>query len=40
MRQCSSADYLDRNNIATARLKGLQADLKLDDTQYATCLSM
>ncbi|ODA83533.1 hypothetical protein RJ55_02047 [Drechmeria coniospora] len=33
-------NYLDRNNIAAARLKGLQDDLGLDDTQYATCLSI
>ena len=33
-------NYLDRNNIAAARLKGLQDDLKLDDTQYNTCLSI
>ncbi|KAL2109702.1 hypothetical protein VUR80DRAFT_2104 [Thermomyces stellatus] len=33
-------NYLDRNNIAAARLKGLQDDLSLDDTQYATCLSI
>ncbi|KAI5459079.1 major facilitator superfamily domain-containing protein [Mariannaea sp. PMI_226] len=33
-------NYLDRNNIAAARLKGLQDDLKLSDTQYATCLSI
>lgn len=33
-------NYLDRNNIAAARLKGLQADLALDDTQYETCLSI
>ncbi|KAL7629834.1 hypothetical protein AAE478_001357 [Parahypoxylon ruwenzoriense] len=33
-------NYLDRNNIASARLKGLQTDLNLDDTQYATCLSI
>ncbi|KAM7185639.1 putative transporter [Naviculisporaceae sp. PSN 640] len=33
-------NYLDRNNIAAARLKGLQDDLNLDDTQYATCLSI
>jgi MFS family permease len=33
-------NYLDRNNIAAARLRGLQDDLKLDDTQYATCLSI
>ncbi|KAK5994117.1 MFS-type transporter cnsO [Cladobotryum mycophilum] len=33
-------NYLDRNNIGAARLKGLQKDLNLDDTQYATCLSI
>ncbi|ATY64672.1 Major facilitator superfamily transporter [Cordyceps militaris] len=33
-------NYLDRNNLAAARLKGLQEDLRLDDTQYATCLSI
>jgi MFS family permease len=33
-------NYLDRNNIAAARLKGLEADLKLDETEYATCLSI
>jgi hypothetical protein len=33
-------NYLDRNNIAAARLRGLQDDLNLDDTQYATCLSI
>ncbi|KAG9658305.1 MFS general substrate transporter, partial [Aureobasidium melanogenum] len=33
-------NYLDRNNMAAARLKGLQQDLKLSDTQYATCLSI
>jgi MFS family permease len=33
-------NYLDRNNIAAARLKGLQADLKVTNTQYATCLSI
>lgn len=33
-------NYLDRNNMASARLKGLQTDLKLTDTQYATCLSI
>ncbi|KAH8887899.1 MFS general substrate transporter [Thozetella sp. PMI_491] len=33
-------NYLDRNNIASARLKGLQTELNLDDTQYATCLSI
>lgn len=33
-------NYLDRNNIAAARLRGLQEDLNLDDTEYATCLSI
>lgn len=33
-------NYLDRNNIAAARLKGLQHDLNLDNAQYATCLSI
>ena len=33
-------NYLDRNNMAAARLKGLQDDLKLDNSQYATCLSI
>ncbi len=33
-------NYLDRNNLGAARLKGLQDDLHLDDTQYATCLSI
>ncbi|KAF3403630.1 hypothetical protein F1880_009699 [Penicillium rolfsii] len=33
-------NYLDRNNIAAARLKGLQQDLKLNNAQYATCLSI
>ncbi|EHK20159.1 uncharacterized protein TRIVIDRAFT_58613 [Trichoderma virens Gv29-8] len=33
-------NYLDRNNIGAARLKGLQKDLGLNDTQYATCLSI
>jgi len=33
-------NYLDRNNIAAARLKGLQADLNMDYSQYATCLSI
>jgi hypothetical protein len=31
---------LDRNNIAAARLGGLQEDLGIDNTQYATCLSI
>jgi len=33
-------NYLDRNNIAAARLKGLQDDLGINDVQYATCLSI
>ncbi|CCE34217.1 related to nicotinamide mononucleotide permease [Claviceps purpurea 20.1] len=33
-------NYLDRNNIAAARLKGLQAELNMDYSQYATCLSV
>ncbi|KAJ5667445.1 hypothetical protein N7507_003309 [Penicillium longicatenatum] len=33
-------NYLDRNNISAARLKGLQSDLNLSDTQYSTCLSI
>jgi hypothetical protein len=33
-------NYLDRNNIAAARLKGLQDDLNMDYPQYATCLSI
>lgn len=33
-------NYLDRNNIASARLGGLQEDLNINDTQYATCLSI
>ncbi|KAH6614458.1 general substrate transporter [Chaetomium sp. MPI-SDFR-AT-0129] len=33
-------NYLDRNNIAAARLKGLQDDLKLSYNEYATCLSI
>ncbi|KAJ3857182.1 MFS general substrate transporter [Lentinula lateritia] len=31
---------VSRGNLATARLKGLQADLNLNDTQYATCISV
>ncbi|ROV87670.1 hypothetical protein VSDG_09636 [Cytospora chrysosperma] len=33
-------NYLDRNNIAAARLKGLQTDLKLDNAEYSTSLSI
>lgn len=33
-------NYLDRNNIAAARLGGLQQDLDISNTQYSTCLSI
>jgi MFS family permease len=33
-------NYLDRNNIAAARLGGLQEDLNINDQEYATCLSI
>ncbi|CAE7013870.1 hypothetical protein P3342_003846 [Pyrenophora teres f. teres] len=33
-------NYLDRNNIAAARLGGFEEDLGLTDTQYSTCLSI
>ena len=33
-------NYLDRNNISAARLKGLQSDLGLNYNQYSTCLSI
>ncbi|KAH8708571.1 major facilitator superfamily domain-containing protein [Phaeosphaeriaceae sp. PMI808] len=33
-------NYLDRNNIAAARLGGLEEDLGINPTQYATCLSI
>jgi len=33
-------NFIDRGNLSNARLKGLQADLNLDDTQYATALSV
>lgn len=36
-------NYLDRNNIATARLsgkEGLQETLNLTDSQYETCVSI
>jgi hypothetical protein len=31
---------IQRSNLANARLKGLQEDLNLNDTQYATSLSI
>ncbi|KAF2461954.1 pantothenate transporter liz1 [Lineolata rhizophorae] len=33
-------NYLDRNNIATARLAGLQEELALTNPQYQTCVSI
>lgn len=33
-------NYLDRNNIAAARLAGLESDLGLHGNQYATCVSI
>ncbi|KAJ7132992.1 major facilitator superfamily domain-containing protein [Mycena filopes] len=33
-------NYIDRNGITTARLKGLEQDLKLSDLQYSVVLSI
>ncbi|KAI1454136.1 major facilitator superfamily domain-containing protein [Annulohypoxylon moriforme] len=33
-------NYIDRNNIASARLGGLEEDLNLKGTQYQTCVSI
>ncbi|KAI9741769.1 MAG: hypothetical protein M1834_000155 [Cirrosporium novae-zelandiae] len=33
-------NYLDRNNIAAARLAGLEDDLHLSSTEYQTCVSI
>lgn len=33
-------NYLDRNNIAAARLAGLEEDLRLTSTQYQTSVSI
>ncbi|KAL2824946.1 major facilitator superfamily domain-containing protein [Aspergillus cavernicola] len=33
-------NYLDRNNIAAARLAGLETDLGLEGVQYQTCVSI
>ena len=33
-------NYLDRNNIAAARLAGLEEELNLSSPQYLTCLSI
>lgn len=33
-------NFIDRNNFANARLKGLEEDLRLTDVQYQTCISI
>ena len=33
-------NFIDRNNFANARLKGLEEDLKLSDVEYQTCISI
>ncbi|KAL4952629.1 major facilitator superfamily domain-containing protein [Aspergillus filifer] len=33
-------NFIDRNNFANARLKGLEDDLALSDVQYQTCISI
>ena len=33
-------NFIDRNNFANARLRGLEKDLKLTDVQYQTCISI
>ncbi|KAH9920672.1 MFS general substrate transporter [Fomitopsis serialis] len=33
-------NYIDRNNVSAARLRGLEADLKLEGQQYDTLLSI
>ncbi|KAJ5642855.1 uncharacterized protein N7484_005362 [Penicillium longicatenatum] len=33
-------NFMDRNNFANARLKGLQNDLKMSDVEYQTCISI
>lgn len=33
-------NFIDRNNFANARLRGLQEDLNLSDVQYQTCISI
>ncbi|ETN40837.1 uncharacterized protein HMPREF1541_05117 [Cyphellophora europaea CBS 101466] len=33
-------NFIDRNNFANARLKGLEEDLNLTDVQYQTCISI
>lgn len=33
-------NYLDRNNIASAKLASIMEDLHLSETQYQTCVSI
>jgi MFS family permease len=33
-------NFIDRNNFANARLKGLETDLNLSDVEYQTCISI
>lgn len=33
-------NYLDRQNIASAKLASIQQDLRLTDVQYQTCISL
>ncbi|KFA69896.1 hypothetical protein S40285_07922 [Stachybotrys chlorohalonatus IBT 40285] len=33
-------NFIDRNNFANARLRGLEEDLNLSDVQYQTCISI
>ncbi|KAJ3824581.1 sugar transporter [Lentinula raphanica] len=33
-------NYIDRQNIAVARLRGFEEDLRLEGSQYATCLGI
>ncbi|KIK65337.1 hypothetical protein GYMLUDRAFT_219266 [Collybiopsis luxurians FD-317 M1] len=33
-------NYIDRQNIAVARLRGFEEDLKLEGSQYASCLAV
>ncbi|KZO90355.1 MFS general substrate transporter [Calocera viscosa TUFC12733] len=33
-------NYIDRNNVSTARLSGLQQDLNLSDVQYESCIAI
>lgn len=33
-------NYLDRQNIASAKLAGIEEDLSMNDVQYQTCISI